>query len=237
MMRGMRRGLAAALIVSLVATATAWADETITTIPPNQFSAAVTTIDQGEKVTLRNNDVDSHDVTSVRTGDDGRPLFRSDLVSPGQSGPVRGTEYLTTGTYPFICSIHPWMEATLEVSSAGAPVPRPEPEPEPASELKLRIATKKLRPVVRKGKLRVRVASSDGTVRLKGRAKSGRRKVAFRRRTVRFDEQGARRVVLRLSKKGRKALRGRKRVKVAVTAIADAAGGETAKTKATRVLR
>ena len=74
---------AAALIVSLVAAATAWADETISARPVNTFSSSVTTIDQGEKVTLRNTDVAGHDVVSEKAGDDGKPLFRSELVAPG----------------------------------------------------------------------------------------------------------------------------------------------------------
>ena len=66
MIPAVRRGVVAALIVSLVAAATAWADETISTRPVNSFSASLTTIDQGEKVTLQNMDVAGHDVVSEK---------------------------------------------------------------------------------------------------------------------------------------------------------------------------
>ena len=96
-----------AVLASLLGATNAWADGTITARPPNQFGSAVTTIDQGEKVTFQNMDIVGHDVTSNQTGDDGTPLFRSALVDPGSSGPVEGTEYLTTGSYDFFCSVHP----------------------------------------------------------------------------------------------------------------------------------
>jgi plastocyanin len=115
MIPAVRRGLAIAVVVLLLGATAAWADETITTRPTNAFTSSVTTIDQGEKVTLTNYDVSGHDVVSQKTGDDGKSLFRSELVGPGQSGPVVGTEYLTTGTYPFFCSIHPGMRGNLAV--------------------------------------------------------------------------------------------------------------------------
>src|SRR5215212_1121788 len=89
-----RRGLAAVLIASLVAAATAYADETITARTPNEFASATTTIDQGEKVTLHNIDIAGHDVTSEKKSDAGKPLFQSEIVNPQSSGPVLGTEYL-----------------------------------------------------------------------------------------------------------------------------------------------
>jgi len=232
MITAVRRGIALGLIASLVAAATAWADETITTRPPNEFASAVTTIDQGEKVTLQNIDVAGHDVTAADTGDDGKPLFRSELIAPGSSGPVAGTEYLVTGTYPFVCTVHPGMDATLEVTSAGTPVPRPQ-----ADGVSVKIRSGKLRRVVKTGKLKVRVASGAGEVALKGRARSGKRKVAFKRRTVAFDSAGTRTVALKLSRAGRKQLRNRRRAKVTVTATADHGGGHTAEDTATRTLR
>ena len=69
----------------------------------------------GDSLTYTNADFDSHDVTSERLGPDGKPLFRSALMAPGQSGPVTGVENLEPGEYPFYCAPHPWMVGTLEV--------------------------------------------------------------------------------------------------------------------------
>jgi plastocyanin len=216
-----------ALVTWLLAAPAASADETITARPPNSFAAAVTTIDQGEKVTLRNADVAGHDVTSTRKSDDGKPLFLSELVAPGSSGPVVGTEYLVTGTYPFVCTVHPGMDATLEVTSSGEPVPRPDPP-----ELKLKVVSSDLQRVVRDGRLKVRVRSTAATVKLVAKAK---RKLGAT--TVKFGKAGARTVALKLSKAGRKALRGRKRAKVTVTANATDAAGQTTRSTASRTLR
>ena len=96
----------AALIVSLVAAATAWADGTISARPVNSFSSSVTTIDQGEKVTFRNTDVAGHDVVSEKAGDDSKPLFRSEIVAPGASGPVRRDRVPDDGHLPVLLQ-HP----------------------------------------------------------------------------------------------------------------------------------
>lgn len=216
----MRRGFAIAVVASLVAAATAWADETITTRPTNQFAAAVTTIDQGEKVTLRNMDIAGHDVVSEKTGDDGNPLFRSEVVGPGQSGPVEGTEYLTTGTYPFFCSIHPGMEATLEVTSQGTPVPRPQPD------VTVKVASGNLQRVVNKGKLKLRITSAKGSLTLGARAKKKNGSIALGSKKLEWDG-GSGRVKLKLSDAAREALEKRKSATVIATVTADHGGGQT----------
>jgi plastocyanin len=224
-----RRGLAAAVIVSLLGAATAWADETISTRPPNSFASAVTTIDQGEKVTLRNMDVAGHDVVSNKAGDDGKPLFRSEIVSPGSSAPVVGTEYLVTGTYPFFCSIHPGMEATLEVTSAGTPVPRPQPG------VSVKVVSKDLQRVVKRGKLKLRVRSAKASLTVGARAKAGKRSIALGSKKLKWDG-GAGRVTLKLSDAARKALRKRKKATLIATATADHGGGHTERATARRTL-
>src|SRR4051794_23290422 len=116
-----------------VATALAWlalaapalADQTIYAGPPNQFFTTSVNIDQGEKITFTNLDTVEHDVTASTKGADGKPLFNSPLEGPGGSGDVAGAEFLTTGSYPFTCSIHPFMQGTVVVSSAGTPQQRP----------------------------------------------------------------------------------------------------------------
>ena len=231
MMPGVRRGLAVAVVVFLLGAANAWADETITAYPPNQFGSAVTTIDQGEKVTFQNMDIAGHDVTSNQTGDDGAPLFKSQLVAPGSSGPVEGTEYLTTGSYDFYCTIHPGMEATLEVTSAGTPVPRPKPE-----GVSVKILSKSLDRVVETGKLKLRVSSRRGEVVVGARAKKRKTTIALGSKKVEFDKADERTVRLKLSDSAREALDKRKSVTVTATATANHGGGHTERATDSRKL-
>src|SRR5687768_6502912 len=86
--RRVRRVVAMVLTVSLLGAAAAYADETITARPKDEFASPRTTIDQGEKVTLRNVDISGHDVSSTKKSSDGKPLFQSELVAPQSSGPV-----------------------------------------------------------------------------------------------------------------------------------------------------
>src|SRR4051812_3771885 len=118
--------IAPAALGVFLAVTVAWAsDQTITATPPNQFANTSVTIDQGDKVTFTNNDTVGHDVTSRAKGSDDKALFASETTSTGQSKPVNGTQYLTTGDYDFFCSIHPNMTGTLHVTSAGTPAQRP----------------------------------------------------------------------------------------------------------------
>jgi plastocyanin len=227
-----KRVLPAALAALLVAATAAYADETITARTPNEFASDVTTIDQGEKVTFRNLDIVGHDVTASGRTDDGQPLFRSELVGPQESGPVRGTEYLVTGTYPFVCTIHPGMEAKLKVTSQGKPLQRPDPP-----KLTVKVKSGDLQRVVRKRKLAVGVTSTKGAVKLSARAKAGGRSFALGKTSVQFAEAGRRTAVVKLSKSARKALAGHARAKVTVKATVRDAAGQTAKDTASRTLR
>lgn len=210
----MRRLIAVTFLLTLLAAIPAQADETITATTPNRFSQSVTTIDQGEKVTLRNLDIAGHDVTSKERG-----LFASELIGPGQSGPVVGTEYLTTGTYPFVCSVHPGMEATLEVTSAGQPAARP--------EIKVQITSSDLQKVVKQRKLMVRVRVSEPSV-VKVTAALGKTRLGAGEETI--EKAGSKTVAVKLSKKGRKALAGRKKAKVSVTATGSGRSASTSRT-------
>lgn len=227
MIPAVRRTLAVALIACIVVAVPAVADETITARPTNQFGAATTTIDQGEKVTFRNNDIAGHDVTAKDKGDDGKPLFASDFVAPGGSGAVRGTEFLTTGDYDFFCTIHPGMEARLRVTSAGTPVERPNPP-----HLRIKISSRDLQRVVKRGKIKLKVHSTKGEAKLTARF----RKKKIGGLTAKFDATEQRTLTLKLSEKGRDRLRGRKSAKVTVAGTTTDAAGQTAKDSASRKL-
>ena len=216
-----------ALIACVVVAVPAIADETITARPTNQFGAATTTIDQGEKVTFRNGDIAGHDVTAKDKSEDGKPLFASDFVGPGRSGPVNGTEFLKTGDYDFLCTIHPGMEARLRVTSAGTPVEKPNPP-----QLRIAISSGDLQRVVKKGKLKLKVLSSKGEVKLTARFK----KKKLGGLTVEYDATEQRKLTLKLSDKGRDRLRGRESAKVKVTGEVTDDAGQTAEDSASRKL-
>jgi len=80
-------------------------------------------------------------------GPDGSALFRSATIGGGgATAPVAGTQYLTTGSYPFTCTIHPTeMHGTLQVTGNGTPQARP--------SLRLAVTSKKLAKVRKMGLL------------------------------------------------------------------------------------
>jgi plastocyanin len=94
----------------------------------------------GDLVQFQHTGGGSHNVTSTQS------LFSSATISTGTT-PVNGTQFLAPGTYPFICTIHQNMQASLIVSASGggAPVARP--------DIELKIISRRLDKVVAKGKL------------------------------------------------------------------------------------
>ena len=116
--------------------------------PPTTF-----TMSQGENPTLQNNGASQHNVTATQAGPDGGALFRSATIGGGASTAVNGTQYLTSGSYPFLCTIHgSSMSGTLNVSSAGAPQPRP--------QITLKLSSRKIEKVAKQGRLQVSITSS-----------------------------------------------------------------------------
>jgi plastocyanin len=119
---------ACAAAVALVIPATSYADKTVTAETVWMFDSSEYTIDQGEKLTFSNMDAVSpgpHNVTANTSGSDGKPLFASKTIPNGQAAPVDGAQQLKTGSYDFICTVHPFMQATLKVTDKGTPLPPP----------------------------------------------------------------------------------------------------------------
>jgi len=114
---------------------------------PNLFSAPSYNHDAGTIATLTWAAGGSHDVAATATGPDGKPILDSDTIGSGATA-VRGSQYLPLGTYPFICTIHFGMNSSLNVN-AGAPLPRP--------TVAVKLASKGLDKVVKKGKANVQV--------------------------------------------------------------------------------
>src|SRR3954454_2993071 len=140
LMRSTLGAAACAAAVALVIPATSYADKTVTAETVWRFDASEYTIDQGEKLTFKNTDAVSpgpHNVTSnAKNGD--KPLFASKTIKNGEEAAVDGAQQLKTGSYDFICTVHPFMQATLKVTDKGTPLPppgsqqqQPEQQPQP----------------------------------------------------------------------------------------------------------
>lgn len=229
---GTKRALLLALAGcgALSAAPAAHAQGQISAGPPSQYLTPDVSIDQGETVTFTNADAVEHDVVARDKGPDGKPLFRSELVGFAQSSPVERTEHLVTGAYAFFCSLHPQMEGTLTVTSAGKPVPRPGEK----TSLKLRVLDSKVAKVRSRGSLRVRVTTNrPATVRMTARADGA----AFAKGTVKLSAAGGKTARLRLTRSGRRLVTRRGRIRLTVSGSTKNAQGEATKAKAKATLR
>jgi plastocyanin len=152
-MTGRRLGLAIALIAfgAMVYAGIALAAAPIIGQGDDTFSASTYSIDQGEVAQLQVTG-SSHNVTAHQPGPDSKALFRTPTISGGTAG-VDGTQYLSAGDYTFFCSVHPsTMQATLHVTSNGAPLARPSAQ--------LSVRSKKIAKASKKGILVAITASA-----------------------------------------------------------------------------
>ena len=222
----MRRALAAAVVALALAAPAARADEQIEAGPGTRYLTTSPSIDQGERLTFTNLDTTGHDVTARKLGADGRPLFQTPVIGTGSSSFVVGSQYLTTGRYDFYCSVHPFMQGTLTVTSAGRPAPRPARQDTRAPGVAIEIVSSRLGKVKRSGKLRVSFHTDErATVRLRGSVRAGGRTYALSRtaRSVRANRPAT--VELQLSDAARSALgRVSKALFKVYAATRDAAG-------------
>lgn len=240
-------GIGVALAVAGAAVpGVASADVEIVAEPVNAYSADTYTMDQSEPLTFRNNDGNRHDVTARDLGADGAPLFATPTITSGQTAFVEGSQYLTTGSYRFFCTVHPiLMNATLQVTANGTPAPRsvgpggtgPADTVQPT--VRLRVLDQSMRRVRRAGRVRTSVRMSKAAqVTLVLTLRDGRRIVRLARSRVSFRGAGTRRVALRLSRTGRRALARRSRAALRLTAQArDSAGNRSRTATARRTLR
>jgi plastocyanin len=193
-------GAAGALFATGVALA---ASQTIVGQADNTFSANTYTTDQGEVVPLQVTG-STHNATANGNGPDGKALFRSATISGGTT-PVNGTQYLTAGSYPFTCTIHPsTMQATLVVTGNGTPQARP--------HIDLKLVSSKLAKVVRKGKLLVGVNASVNSDGVSVEAKLG--KASLGKVQDLSVAAGQSSVVLKLNKAGKSKLAKRDKATV-----------------------
>ncbi|MFF2144484.1 cupredoxin family copper-binding protein [Kitasatospora sp. NPDC058190] len=80
------------------------------TIKNFAFSPPTLTVKAGTKVTWTNTDPDAHTVTSKQGS--GGPLQSAALAS----NDTYSYTFTQPGTYPYYCTIHPYMTATVEVT-------------------------------------------------------------------------------------------------------------------------
>ena len=196
-----------------------------------EYGAPSYEIDQGELVTFFNRDPFlSHGLVSDAT-QGGERLFEAAVIQPKRRRLLRGAPFLTTGTYPFHCPVHPDMTAILEVSSNGSPLP---PDATPPAAV-VRLGTARLAQLVKRRVVRVSVDPSEATdVTLVVRAAG----VGLKRIERTYLAPGARALRLRVSRQAARALgrrvaelrrRGGKRIKlIARASIADVAGNPAA---------
>jgi plastocyanin len=174
-MSGVLRRNAIALPLAVVSLALmpagAWAVADVITNSGNQFTQGTYNSEAGDLVQFQHSGSGApHNVTSTQSLG-GQSLFSSATISTGTT-PVNGTQFLTPGTYPFVCTIHAGMQATLNVSASGTPGSPPDGgTPAPPSDggtpvspsdggtpvsrpdIELEIISRKLDKVAAKGKL------------------------------------------------------------------------------------
>jgi plastocyanin len=147
-----------------------------------------------------------HNVVASTDGPDGEPLFSSEAIPPGPTtSPVVGAQYLEPGTYHFVCTIHPGMEADLKVTG-GTPAARP--------KIKVSIPSQKLKKVRKSGKLKVGVKGvndADGV----SLAVSKGKKLIGTASDISVATGRTRKVSVALTKPGKKAIKKGKKVVVA----------------------
>jgi plastocyanin len=222
----------ATVALVLAAAPAAVADQSVVAAPVHMYLPADVTMDQGEPLTFKNQDFDRHDVASQGTAN-GQRLFSAPVTDMGGEIFVEGSQYLTTGDYPFFCRIHPEMVGTLHVTAAGTPVSRPRDTRAPS--LSVRVLDSALGRVQRRRKLRLKVRVDEAaTVRLTARARG--RKLGSAK--FEFNAPGAQKLSLRLTKPGRRLMRNSERLRVSVSVVAtDEAGNDSSVIKKKRLRR
>ena len=164
-----------------------------------------------------------HNVYSRSAGPDGGPLFFSTLVQAGETRAVRGTEYLSAGSYDFVCTLHNGMNGTLEVSG-GQPTARPRALPT--------VPAQSLATVRKKGKVAVTVRSPGGSGPISLSVRTAGRAIGSLR-TGPLPAGKSRKVSVTLSRQGKRLIAKGRSVKIEVRAVAEFGLPATAK----RVLR
>jgi plastocyanin len=207
-----------------------------------RFDASRYAIARGEPLTFDNQDQASpgpHNVTAAANGPDGKPMFASKTIAKDQQAPVDGVQALNPGEYDFICTVHPFMEATLVVTGEAAPAPAPAPSADTTKPtLRIALRSRSLRGALATRHVVASVTTDEGaTLRLQVLARLGRRGLEIARaRTVDGAPGRKLRVTARLERAGRRLLRRAHRLVVFLNVAATDAAGNTARARVRRTL-
>ena len=230
------RALAAAVVALAAAASAAGADQQIAAAPGTRYATTSVTMAQGERLTFKNLDTTGHDVTSNGRGPSARRLFGTPVIGTGSSASVEGSQYLTTGSYRFHCSVHPYMTGTLTVTSAGRPAKRPGGDSQ-APGVAVEIVSGSLGSVESSGKLRVSFHTDErATVALTGTERVGGQSYGLAKDSWRVPGNRPITVSLGLSKQARNALSGASKARFAVHATTRDAAGNQGSGAASRTL-
>jgi len=221
---------------ALAIPASAHADRVITAETVWHFDASTYMLTPGDKLVFKNEDSGSpgpHNVTANDKGPDGKPLFESQTIKDGEQSVVTGASTLKPGSYSFICTVHPFMMATLVVAG-GDTGATPPPQQTPAKHgPKVRSAIKSAS--FRAKRIEARI-SSDASVSFDATltAKIGKRTITLGHATGSGKTVN---LVIRLTAKGRRALAKARRAALTLYVEARDADGNLTTTQAHRVLR
>jgi plastocyanin len=112
----MRRSiLTLAAAVALAAPATASADDYAISMPGKYFDPQRLTIVAGDQVSWRNADFVSHDIRATNGAFDSGPIARQGVYLH---------RFEAAGSYPLVCSIHPFMSGQIDVLGATLTGPK-----------------------------------------------------------------------------------------------------------------
>jgi plastocyanin len=233
--RSVAAGAAFAFVLAAIGpvTAASAVERVIAGPQPTTYLNPRVEIEPGEELRFLNADASApHDVTSTDVGPGGQALFRSETVGAVTDVPVTGAELLPVGSYEYICSLHSFMEGTVVVRGEGGGGGAGGDSKAPS--LKLRAPDQGIEEVLEAGKLKLRAKVDEpATVRVKATPKKGKPTVARARAAL---DRGKNKLAAKLTKKGKRLLRGTGRVKLELSArVADDAGN-TRKVSKTLVL-
>jgi hypothetical protein len=190
-----------------------------------------------------------HNVTASDKGPDGKPLFASETIPNGQESPVTGSRALASGSYAFICTIHPFMQATLNVTDTGTPVgggpppspsPGPSPSPAPAADttapkLQVSLSAASLRAKRFRGTV---ISDEPADLRVRLSARFGRRRLSVGTASARAGSTGAAvKLNVRPSRAAARALRNVRRATLTLAVEGRDAAVNVGTAKAQRRLR
>ena len=224
-----KRLLGLVAVISLLVVATAAGDQQIKAAPSLRYTTPSVTIAQGERLTFLNSDSVQHDVTS-RDDFENKALFSTPLIGRNGEAFVEGTQYLKTGSYAFYCSVHPDMQGTINVSSAGTPVPRPGATVKP----KLTASSAKLSSIKKNGKLGLTLKGAVGvSAKVTASATIAGKKTTLGSKTVKIGSSGKKSLSVTLSSKLRKAIAKASKLAVSFKAKTTESTPQTATAKRT----